>query len=384
MKWFFLVSVSTAVGTGLLMTHDPYPGNAVTRPVGSTQRASTDRPQTDVLFASGIVEGACRNVPLQFEIVGRLVSLAVAEGDRVHAGDLLARLDDVVWRHKLSEAQARLSLARTERARLKNAATREDRAVARSKVQVSEVKVRQTEADLKRAERLVKQHALSDREWDDVRFGHSLALAELESARAAAARVEAKARRDELDIADAKIALAAAEVHEAEARLAKARIVAPMDGVILHVVGEPGQLIGPQRPEPLITMTSVDTLRVRAFIEEMDVLGVAVGQRAWVTTDGDKTKRFQGTVVSCAPFMVPKRTRSHKPAEHVDVKVREVVIVLDGHPQLVVGLPVDVFVSKSPRSAKSPATTTPRNLPRKTKPSKSSGDKPSALAEDRA
>ena len=359
MKWFLLVGLSTAVGTGLLMTQDPYSEGASSRRTRRARSSSADAPDADVIFASGVVEGSRRDVPLQFEIAGRLVSLTVAEGDYVHKGDLLARLDDIVWQHKLSEAQARLALARAERTHLQNAASREARAVARSKVRVSEVKVRQTQADLQRSERLVKQRALSNREWDDVRFAYSLALAELESARAAAARVEAKARKDELDIADAKIALAEAEVREAASRLAKARIVAPIDGIILHIDGEPGQLIGPARPEPLITMTSVETLRVRAFVEEMDVLGVSPGQHAWVTADGDKTQRFRGTVLSCAPFMVPKRTRSHKPTEHVDVKVREVVIVLEGNPELVVGLPVDVFISKTPKTqtpALSPTT----------------------------
>jgi len=359
MKWFFLVSVSTAVGTGLLMTQDPYSGGASSRRVRDSRPVSADTPEADVIFASGVVEGSRRDVPLQFEIPGRLVSLAVSEGDRVRKGDLLARLNDAVWQHKLSETQARLALARAERTRLHNAASPEARAVARTKVLVSEVRVRQAQADLGRGQLLVKKHAMSDREWDDVRFAYSLALAELESARAAAAQVEAKARKDVLDIADAKIALAEAEVGEATSQLAKARIVAPFDGIILHVAGETGQLIGPTRSEPLITMTSIDTLRVRAFIEEMDVLGVAVGQQVWITADGDKEKRHRGTILSCAPFMVPKRTRSHKPTERVDVKVREVVIILQGNPELVIGLPVDVFIRMPAGTRPHESSTTP-------------------------
>ena len=55
--------------------------------------------------------------------------------------------------------------------------------------------------------------------------------------------------------------------------------------------------------------------------------------------------------------MVPKTHVSNRPGERVDVKVREVVIVLaeqEALPRLVIGLPVDVYLEAG--ASQSPAT----------------------------
>src|SRR5207249_4765372 len=120
------------------------------------------------------------------------------------------------------------------------------------------------------------------------------------------------------------------------------------DGLVLRVRGQPGEMVGPEREEPLITMVDASEARVRAYVEEMDALGVVPGQRARVVADALPGESRRGTVLACSPSLTRKDLQRNLPGERADVKVREVVIRLDSPGNLVIGLPVDVFIDPSP------------------------------------
>ena len=162
------------------------------------------------------------------------------------------------------------------------------------------------------------------------------------------AEVEADARTDDLKVADAQIQAAEAKLRSAKVQQAKTRLVAPVDGLLLRVQGEVGESAGGPASSPVVTMVNVDVMRVRCYVEEIDALKVQPGQSAYARADGLPGERFVGKVVACAPFLVPKKLFRNAPGERVDVKVREVLVELAPQSKLVVGLPVDVFVSVEP------------------------------------
>ena len=247
------------------------------------------------IFAGGTVEGAQREIPLRFEVAGRLKELHVRAGDFVEKGSVLAELDAELWELKFAEAGTLLKLARAER------------------------------------DRLVK--------------GASAAV-----------------RKEDLTIADAKVALAEGTVRRERLMLDKTLLRAPTDGIVLRVLAEPGELVGPGDNRELFTLVNRSSTRVRACIEELDAMNVAVGQKAVVIADGKPDKQYAGIVHSCAPYVAPKLQRHLKPGEMVDVRVREVLIELADGSDLLIGLPVDVFIEPGQAeagSAKSPS----RHLP---------------------
>ncbi|TQF83080.1 efflux RND transporter periplasmic adaptor subunit [Elioraea sp. Yellowstone] len=81
-------------------------------------------PAVDAVYATGTVEPVlwARIGPL---VKGRLIALEAEEGERVRAGQVLARLDDSVARAQLAEAEARASFLREEAGRLRALAARE-------------------------------------------------------------------------------------------------------------------------------------------------------------------------------------------------------------------------------------------------------------------
>jgi len=298
------------------------------------------------IFAGGTVEGTQRDVPLRFEIAGRLKEINVKEGDHVERGDVLAQLNPEVWELKLAEAQARLKLARAERDRLVNGASPESREVLKSEVRAAEVQVREAEALLARGKQLAQRKAISLQELDDQQYKYEKAAAHLRSVRARSEEIEAPVRQDDLGVAEAKVALAEALVHEEKNMLEKTRLRAPSTGVVLHVLAEPGELVGPGDDRDLFTLVNRDSTRVRAYVEELDALSVAFGQKAFVTADGKPGRKYEGTVLSCSPYVRPKTHKHQKPGEMIDLRVREVVIELAHGDDLVIGLPVDVFIQR--------------------------------------
>jgi multidrug resistance efflux pump len=348
MRWLAIIVVAIAIGAGI---HGIWPdlfSHQTASASGPAKPAAREPNSLRRVFAAGTVEGTQRDVPLRFEITGRLKHVYVREGDRVETGDVLAALDCDAWEFKLAEALARLELARSERDRLVNGASPESREVARSDVRTAEVLVHEAESQHTRARQLSQRNAMSSQEFDEYRYKHEKAVAHLQAVRARWEEIEAPARQDDLAVAGAKVALAEAVVRQERNALEKTRLRAPGPGVILHVETEPGELVGPADAAPMITLVNRDSTRIRAFVEELDALGVVVGQKAFVTVDGKPRAAYEGAVKSCSPHVRPKTNRHHKPGEFVDLCVREVVIELIAGDDLVVGLPVDVFIEAEP------------------------------------
>jgi len=349
MRWLLLILIPMGVGAVVAMTSpEQLPWLANWMPTSASSEQPEQTPVTPekrtTIFASGIVEGAQRDVPMRFEIAGRLQKINVTEGQRVKQGELLAQLETATLEKQLKLAESKLALAKSERTRLTNGERDETVEVARNELLRVRVEVEQAKQRYDRAIELQKRNAITSEEMDDRKSQYKSALAaqKLESSRIA--EIEAPVREDDLAIADAKVAQAEAEVALAKTELEKSKLVAPTDGLILRVAREPGQLLGPQDIQPLLVMVNTEKMRARAYVEELDALAVKPGQTAYVTADGDPGRKFPGHVVSCSPYMVPKKYLSNEPGERIDVKVREVIVELEEQETLVVGLPVDVMI----------------------------------------
>lgn len=340
MKWIPGIAIVTAIGGAVLYwAHDVRPPHAV-----SSDHRGDSSSSRRTIFAGGIVEGARRDIPLDFEISGRLASIEAREGARVKRGDVLARLDDASLRYQLAQARAKLKLAKAQADRLVNGAGAETRKLARTEAALAAVQVARARKNYQRAFAAREKNALTSQDFDDYRFKLEIAEAELARAKARAAEVEARARSDELEMAKARILLAQAEVDQARTTLEKAVLRAPTDGVVARVDAEPGELITEVRDQPLVVLVDDRIIRVRAYVEELDVFNLEVGQRARIAADGLQRKHFTGTIRWIAPSLHAKRHRHNRPGERTDVKVREVLIHVEDPGPLVVGLRVDVFI----------------------------------------
>ncbi len=98
-------------------------------------------------------------------------------------------------------------------------------------------------------------------------------------------------------------ALAARDVTAATAKLADTRIVAPMDGVVFRRRLDPGALVGPTTPIPILTIVQTDTLRVLVPVAGPQSTQVRTGLAAHIELDDLPGRSFSGTVVRIAPAL---------------------------------------------------------------------------------
>ena len=301
--------------------------------------------------ANGTVEGARPEVALRPEVAGQIAVLHVRENQDVVAGTLLVELTNQSQQGQVALAEADLALARAQLERLTNGERIEKRRALTAAANGRRAIYLQAKAEYERAEGLRTSRAYSQEQLEGAYFKMARAEADWQEARAEAALVEAPARADDVRAAQAKVAAAQARLRLAQAELAKTRLLAPGAGRVLQVYAEPGELAGPATPQPVLVMADLSRRRVRAFVEELDVAKVKVGQPAVVTADGWPGQEFKGTVAVVVPRLGKRSPQSDAPGEYKDLYFREVLIDLGATAELPTNLRVQVRIRVQAKNA---------------------------------
>ncbi len=164
---------------------------------------------------------------------GRVAGLYAEVGDRVRAGQVLAKLDTSLVAPQVASLEASLQESRA------NAAV--------------------AQADYRRAQAVASIGALSAQEIE---------------------------RREAAAIAaEAKVKVVGAQLAEAQARLRRTEVRAPFDGIVLTRSAEVGQLAGPGGT-PLFRLGRAGGIEMRGNVAERDLPRLAVGQPASVRVTG--------------------------------------------------------------------------------------------------
>ncbi|MHB8973171.1 MAG: HlyD family secretion protein [Pirellulaceae bacterium] len=296
------------------------------------------------IFAAGRIEGASEEIRLRPQLDGRIVRVAVTEGQLVRPGELLLQLDDAQYRYAVASAEAEVRQYEAELARLVNGASPENRQEAAALHRAAVAESEQAQLSWGRVRRLTEERASSQQEADNQRTLVSSLQARVDAAKAHVDSLNAPAREDETEMAKSKIAAAKAKLELANEHLARTRLLAPAAGKILLLNVREAELTSNESEEPPIVFADTSRFRVRAFVEELDARRVKVGMSALVIADGEPDQQWHGRVTRLSPRMGRKQLFTDDPAEHFDVKTREIWIDLDTGDNLLVGLRVDVSI----------------------------------------
>jgi RND family efflux transporter MFP subunit len=219
------------------------------------------------LNASGYVV-AQRKAAVAPKITSQLVHLAVEEGSRVKADQLIARLENQDARAALDRTRAELELARHNldqaRAEFENALQ-----------------------DYERSRRLIVPGYITQAEYD-------AAVARMKTARAAVAAREAALRAARAARDEAAVAVGYAEIR------------APFDGVVLTKNADVGDILTPlgaaaNAKAAVVTLADMNSLQVEADVSESSIGQVNVGQPCVIQLDALPDARFSGRVHMIVP-----------------------------------------------------------------------------------
>ncbi len=326
-----------------------------------------------MIVAPGVVEAISEETEVGAEVPGKLERVLVEEGEQVLKGQTIAVLENSDYRSRISEArakietlrrqkesaEARLGQSKAERTRIFNGARQEERIEAKSNVEQVEPEITQAKNELERRKKLFDSGDVSREDYERAKRNYETVLKQSETLRAKFNVVNADARGDDLQKADAAIRLAETQVGEfdalireaetnvrtAEANLDKTIIRSPLTGVILRKRLKDGESVTPESQFGIVTVADVSALRVRVDLDETDVAKVREGQTAFVKADAYGEKEFAGKVIKIGQILGRKNFRTERPTEKIDTKILEVLIELAPDQKLPLGLRVDAFIS---------------------------------------
>lgn len=301
----------------------------------------------DCIYAPGRVEGLTEEICLRPELQGRIVRIAVAEGDSVAPGAVLLELDSEVQRHEAALCEAQVEIAEAELERLVNGARQEERAEAAANHHGLEAQLTGVRKRLERMTTLRATNTSTQQQVDDLTAEAASLASQVQAAKARLDLLEAPARADEVRRAEANIAVARVRLAMARTQVERTILRAPSSGTVLKIQARLGELCGPSSSEPSVVLADLTRLQIRAFLEEFDAPRVRPGFACTITVDGLPGETFQGRLVRVSPRMSAKQLWTDDPAERCDTKAREAWIELNEVTTLPVGLRVDVIFDSS-------------------------------------
>jgi len=267
----------------------------VTVDVGAVTRQARFR---STVTASGEIV-ATRYADIGSSVMGKIVSLPVAEGERVKAGQMLARIDPVQAQSGASGAAAQVRALEAEE---RGAAEQIRGAV--SDLAVAEARARDAEQQLSRKRDLFQQALIPASDFESARATAEAAHAQVTSVRATIDRA-----RQTADAAARRIVQARAQQTSANDMLAKTSIVSPIDGIVSRLRVREGEMvvigIQNQPGTTLMTISDLGAINAEVKVAEAEVLRVVVGQAAVVTLEALAGKRFPGKVVEIGASALP-------------------------------------------------------------------------------
>ncbi len=166
-------------------------------------------------------------------------------------------------------------------------------------------------------------------------------------ARRSASDVEVDSNQRALDVARARRRAATAARARLDALIAKTRITAPIDGVVIARFAHPGETLA--AAARLATIADLHRVRVEAEVDEVNVAGIAVGADAMVTAEGYSQPGWRGRVEEVPDVVVGRHLRPEDTSRPVDTRVLLVKIALLQPTPLKLGQRVEVRITKPPR-----------------------------------
>lgn len=259
--------------------------------------------------ASGYVEAT--DVRVAPQVGGRLIEVAVAEGDRVAKGALLARLDTADVEIALRRAEADRDQAVAALRLLQAGARAEDIRQARAQADSAHADVRAAQseleaaaADLARFDALLQSNAGSRKQRDDAATRRDIAAAHETAARDRAraategvARLRAGARAEEVAGARARVASADAQIAALQKNVADAVLTSPVAGIVTAKLADAGEMLAPR--SPVAAITDLDHAWANVYVDEPVVPRLRLGQPVTLVTDAGQ--RLQGTITFISP-----------------------------------------------------------------------------------
>lgn len=240
--------------------------------------AAHRRDITEIVSANGKIQPEVE-VKISSDVSGEIVELYVKEGDKVKKGDILCKINPLIYESNLSRMQATLN---STKANLSNAKARLEQ------IKASFVNV---EASFQRNKKLFEQGAISQADYDAAKAAYDGAIADI------------KAAEENVNASDYNVKSTEASLKEASDNLAKTTIFSPVNGTVSKLNREKGErVVGTAQMEgtEIMRLANLNEMEVSVDVNENDIVRVHEDDTASIEVDAYIDRRFKGVVTEIA------------------------------------------------------------------------------------
>lgn len=281
-KWFLIIGGIVVVVVIVVLNLTMSTTNAVSVQADVTKT----RDLVETVSASGRIQPQTK-VDITSEITGEIIGLYVHEGDYVQVGDPLVVLDTVQLRSDVDQARYAVNEIN---ARLDGAKTA----------------LEQAEEENERQQRLYENDLTSETVFNNAKYAFLNAKSTYEATKAQSKRSQSQYEK-ELDY------------------LSKAKIVAPMPGIITYLDCEVGEIAAAQtgftQGKTLMTISNLDVFEVEVEVDETEITKVELNQEVEIEVDAFPDTTFKGEVVEIGNTAIVTGLGSTDQSTNFKVKV---------------------------------------------------------------
>ncbi len=329
-----LIVVAGGVFASLRMKQN----GVVTVQTGRTMRQDV----TSLVTASGEIKP--RNyINIGANAFGRITDLLVKEGDHVHKGQVVARIESIQAKADLDASQAALNSTLADSASAEAGLRAMDDAIttAQATVDKSKADVDRAKNFFDRAASLLKDKLVARQEYDQRKSDLDSAQAAMREAQARLeqSRSQRAQSASQLTGAQRRIAQYKAQLARVADVLAKYDSVAPINGIVTNLPVRVGEsvVVGIQNSQgsTLMTIADMSIITAEVKVDETDIVNVKLDQQADITVDAIPNKTFKGHVIEIGNTAILRSTgvaASQSAVSSQEAKDFKVVIAMDNAP----------------------------------------------------
>jgi HlyD family secretion protein len=256
-----------------------------------------------IVSASGKIQPK-RLVNITAETSGRVVNLAVNEGDRIRTGQFLLQIDPKTLRSRVDNSEASLQVAAVSLDQM------------RQSVETARVQLEQAKQTLVRQQGLWKQQLTTRADLEKAENDLKTAESSLQERDKSAKAQESRIMQERAGLDSAKY------------DLTKVRIESPIDGIVTRRNIQEGEtaMIGTMNNAGTVLLTLADMSVIQAEVEvdETNIPNVRLGQVAKISIDAIPDKSFKGHVTEIGNSPIQAASTGSTQATNF-----KVVVVLD-------------------------------------------------------
>ena len=208
------------------------------------------------------------------EVSGKILSVDVDFNSVVKKGDVLAVIDPENLENRVAQVAASVENRKS------------DININMASLKRAEVNAAQSKRSLDRRQQLFAENAISKAQLEETERAMQLAEADIELAKARLLGSESSLKQAQADLRSARV------------NLARTVIKAPVDGVVIERLVDPGQTVAASfsAPELFKIAGDLSKIKIDAAIVESDVSGLDAGDPVSFSVDAYPGRVFRGTI----------------------------------------------------------------------------------------